>query len=164
MLPARAPYSLHCCCVYIVVARETFPAPEKWQAARPGAACPFKTAFETGKHRPRHGRYSSSFDQIGCCPSPLLSVHLHPAPPVSAHTRLRLPCPIRAELKFDPTQGTLIKVLRFNHQAATPGTGYHSGSNTPCPVILVLHHGTHVSQDRLGPGLWKAGSRSRWET
>jgi len=32
----------------------------------------------------------------------------------------------------------------FEAPADAAGTGYHSGSHTPCAVILVLHHSSHV--------------------
>ena len=36
----------------------------------------------------------------------------------------------------------------FEAPADAAGTGYHSGSHTPCAVILVLHHSSHVGWTR----------------
>ena len=49
-----------------------------------------------------------------------------------------------------PTGSTLIRVRRFNHRL-TSGTGYHSGRPTPCAVIPVLHHSSHVSWTPVRP-------------
>ena len=48
-----------------------------------------------------------------------------------------------------PTWGTLIRERPFNHRLTPAGTGYHSGSHSPCAVSLTLHHSSHVGRNLL---------------
>ena len=80
---------------------------------------------------------------------------LRPAPPVARTRRSNClagttPKPRRSR-RWRLGPGWAWSYLGHSHQSAafeTPadlaGTGYHSGSHTPCAVILVLHHSSHV--------------------
>ena len=102
-------------------------------------------------------------------PSLLSCVQLCPAPPVSTHPPLQLPCcndtPSSAKRPKNrmqalpaPTGSTLIRVRRLKHRLTKAGTGYHSGSHTPCAVSLTLHYSSHVGGTRGPdrPGMSKA--------
>ena len=63
----------------------------------------------------------------------------HAPAPWTALPRLRPAC-------AGPTRSTLIRVRRFNHRLTPAGTGYHSGSHTPCTVSLTLRYSSHVGR------------------
>ena len=82
-------------------------------------SCPARCVVETGKSR---HLFQSVF---------------RPAPPVSRQTRPALPCTERVGTIPTPTPHS-DESAAFKAPADKAGTGYHSGSHTPCAVICVL--------------------------
>ena len=64
-------------------------------------------------------------------PSPLLCVHLRPAPPVSAHTPLQLPAEAALSFWLSPNQGTLVRLRHLNHRLTQPAP-----DTTPAATLL----------------------------
>ena len=78
----------------------------------------------------------------------------------SAHTPSGLPCPGCVRPSPRLLGAAARSYLGHSHQSAAfeapadnAGTGYHSGSRTPCAVIRVLHYSSHVGWTFMRPDL-----------
>ena len=89
---------------------------------------------------------------------------LRPAPPVARTRRFNCLAEATPSLRFSGQRrlgpGSAWSYLEHSHQSAAfeapannAGTGYHSGSHTPCAVIPVLHYSSHVGWTSMRPDL-----------